>query len=390
MEKRRIVFHVDMDAFFSSVEQRDNPDLKGKPVIVGAKPGQRGVVSAASYEARGFGIHSAMPVSEAFRRCPQGVFISPRMDAYTRASKEVMAILSEFSPGIEQISVDEAFIDMSGSDRLFGPPYEAAKKISTEIKTSLKLTASIGIAPNKFLAKIASDINKPDNITQTPFDPEKIIEWLSPMPVGKIWGVGQKTREILHRNCVYKIGDLQGKSADVLEKKFGKYGASLYYLCRGIDERPVEMSGGAKSISREHTFHTDSSDREEWKKVLLTLSVDIARKARRNGMKGSTVVLSYRHSDFSRHSKRLPLPYPCDISKTIYEYGVKLLSRIEATSLRLIGIGICDFQREQQLDLFRQPEQIDTLQNAERAVDKIIQKFGEGSVSKGTQMESRD
>ena len=183
----RTILHIDMDAFFTSIEQRDNALYRGKPVIVGAKPGHRGVVAAASYEARKFGVHSAMPISEAFKKCPSGVFLLPRMDIYINESRQIMDILSSFSPLVEQVSVDEAFLDITGTEKLFGDPYKTAQKLSRTIKEQRKLTASIGIAPNKFLAKVASDLNKPDGITQVPFTQDEITQWLGPKPVGKIW-----------------------------------------------------------------------------------------------------------------------------------------------------------------------------------------------------------
>ena len=195
----RTILHIDMDAFFTSIEQRDDPRYKGKPVIVGAQPGHRGVVAAASYEARKFGVHSAMPISEAFKKCPNGVYLHPRMEAYSNESHHIMEILSSFSPALEQVSVDEAFLDITGTGKLFGDPLTTAQTIRGTIKEQRKLTASIGIAPNKFLAKVASDMNKPDGITIVPFDPDEITKWLGPKPVGKIWGSGKK-----RKNCYGK------------------------------------------------------------------------------------------------------------------------------------------------------------------------------------------
>jgi DNA polymerase-4 len=379
-----------MDAFFASIEQRDFPQYRDKPVIVGAKPGTRGVVCAASYEARRFGVRSAMPVKEAFRRCPQGIFVPPRGGVYSGVSKLVMEILVSFSPVIEKVSIDEAFIDMSGTQRLFGPPLETAQKISRAINEKLELTASIGIAPNKFLSKIASDFNKPDGITATPFDQQEIEKWLAPLAVGKLWGVGEKTQYALHCINIRTVYDLQQIELDFLVSRFGKQGESLYYLCRGIDERPVGEDESAKSISREFTFPSDCSDKEEWKSTLLALSQDVAQRARRKGVKGDTVVLCYRRPDFSRHSKRLKLPYPSDLSKVIYEHGVKILSGIEESSLRLIGIGITDFDADVQTDLFSAFPQTQALEASEKAVDKVIERFGKNCIRKGTQMKMRN
>ncbi len=386
---RRIVFHIDMDAFFASIEQRDFPHFKGKPVIVGAKPGTRGVVCAASYEARRFGVHSAMPVREAVSRCPHGIYVEPRMDVYSTVSKQIMEILREFSPKVEQISVDEAFLEMSGSERLFGPPETSAAMISRRIQVNQHLTASIGVAPNKFLAKIASDFKKPNGITITPWDQQEVEGWLAPLAVGRIWGVGKKSQEVFHRMGIRTVSDLQQLSFDFLLSHFGKQGSSLYYLCRGIDDRPVGEGDAAKSISREYTFNVDSSDKEEWKRVLLCLAEDVARRARRSGVKGSTIVLTYRRPDFSRHSKRSKLPCPSDLSKVIYENGLRLLEQINETCFRLIGIGITDFDEVAQTDLFGSSQQTVALEASEKAVDQVIARFGKTIIGKGTQIDRR-
>jgi DNA polymerase-4 len=383
---QRIIFHVDMDAFFTSVEQRDNPQYRGKPVIVGAQPGKRGVVSAASYEARKFGVHSAMPINEAYNRCPLGIFVTPRMGAYSEASQKIMEIFSLFSPDVEQISVDEAFIDMSGTEKLFGTPIEAAKKISDQIKTEQHLTASIGIAPNKFLSKIASDVHKPDGITIVPSDPEQIIQWLAPINVQKIWGVGKKSASILQSIGVTQIGDLQALSLEYLIQRFGKHGAALYYLCRGIDERPVAEDVDIKSISREHTFDVDSRSKEEWKRTLFLLCQDVAKRARHHGVKGSTVVLSWRRPDFSRHSRRMPLQLPTCAAKPLYEQILVLLDQLREPALRLIGVGITGLGCEFQTDLFSNQSGAETWEKSEHVLDDIKSRFGANSISKGLEI----
>ena len=348
----RIIFHIDMDAFFASIEQRDMPDYRGRPLIVGAKPGTRGVVSAASYEARKFGVRSAMPISEAVRRCPEGVFVRPRMDAYSKESGEVMRILESFSPTIEQVSVDEAFLDMTGTEKLFGPPVKAARAMAERINKERGLTASIGIAPNKFLAKIASDMEKPRGIVVAPFDAQAIEAWLAPMPVGRIWGVGKKTEAVLRPMGIVIIEDLQKLSVEYLVSRFGKQGRDLFALCRGIDDREVSSGEEMKSISREHTFNVDSRDREAWKRKIFELSQDVARQARAAEVKGGTVVLIYRKSDFSKHTKRKPLATSTNAAKFIYEAGLALLDGIEERALRLIGVGITGLDNDEQTDLF--------------------------------------
>ncbi len=384
---RKIIFHIDMDAFFASIEQRDNPQYKGKPLIVGAQPGMRGVVSTASYEARKYGIHSAMPINEAYSRCPHGIFITPRMDTYSCVSKEIMNIFGQYSPDVEQISVDEAFIDMTGTEKLFGTPLETARKISNQIKEEEHLTASIGIAPNKFLAKIASDINKPEGITLVPFEPNEIIEWLAPMSVQEIWGVGKKSASILMSIGVSIVKDLQALSLEYLSQRFGKQGVSLYYLSRGIDDRSVCEGEEIKSISREHTFNVDSKNRVEWEHALFLLSQDVARRARKNGVKGNTIVLCWRKPDFSRHSRRSSLHTSTCTAKVIYEHALKLLDQIKEPAFRLIGIGLTGLKSEFQTDLFSNQNGNDAWEKSEQVLDTIKAKFGTDSISKGLELQ---
>ncbi len=381
-----IIFHVDMDAFFASVEQRDNPRYRGKPLIVGAKPGNRGVVSTASYEARKFGIHSAMPINEAFRRCPQGIFTAPRMEAYEKVSSQIMEIFGQFSPQVEKISVDEAFIDMSGTEKLFGDPLNAAELISQKIKKQQGLTASIGIASSKFVAKIASDLNKPDGITCAPFDSERLQKWLAPLSLRRMWGVGSRSEEVFNRCSVNTIGDMQKLSMDYLCKRFGKQGVAFYYLCRGIDNRPVIQENSIKSISREHTFNADCFDRQEWEKTLHRLSQDVARQARDIGEKASTIFLTYRRPDFSRHTRRKSLLEPTNLAKTIYDTAISILEELDERCFRLIGVGVTGLAQQIQLNLFSAPDSSDPLETCERAVDKINARFGSEVIKKGLEV----
>lgn len=381
-----VIFHIDMDAFFTSVEQRDNPSYRGKPVIVGSQVGKRGVVSAASYEARTFGVHSAMPINEAYNRCPHGIFLLPRMDVYGSVSRSIMAIFRRFSPSIEQISVDEAFVDMTGTEKLFGKPREIAVAIKQAIYKEEHLTASIGIAPNKFLAKIASDMNKPDGITETPFERTAIIDWLAPMNVRKLWGVGKRSAEILMSIGVTEVRDLQMLSLDYLSSRFGKHGESLYYLCRGIDNRIVGDVDDIKSISREHTFNSDSSNRDEWKNTLYLLCQDVAEQARRNDVKGSTVVLTWRRPDFSRHSRRIPLVPPTNSSKIIFEHVLEILDKIQEKTVRLIGAGITNLENDQQIDLFANEHGAETWEKSEKVIDTLKDRFGDAIINKGREL----
>ncbi len=376
-----------MDAFFASIEQRDAPEYRGRPLIVGASPGMRGVVSAASYEARTFGIHSAMPIGEAVRRCPGGIFVRPRMEVYSRESEAVMTIIASFSPLVEQVSVDEAFLDMTGTERLLGTPLKAAKALAERIRCERSITASIGIAPNKFLAKVASDLHKPAGITMAPFDPPAIADWLASLPAGRIWGVGTRTCSILQKIGVVTIGDLQKLSLEFLIDRFGKQGEKLFSLCRGVDDRPLGALEGAKSISREHTFNVDSTDREVWKRMLFSLSQDVARRARRSGVKGRTVVLIYRRADFSRHSRRKPLAPPTSAARFIYEGTLELLDGVTDRALRLIGVGLADLDTGEQTDLFAGEQRGAVFEVVESAMDRIAARYGRSAIAKGREME---
>jgi DNA polymerase-4 len=327
-----------------------------------------------------------MPISEAVRRCPAGIFVRPRMEAYERDSQKVMGILEWFSPVLEQVSVDEAFLDMTGTEKLFGPPLQTARLITARIVRELGLTASIGIAPNKFLAKIASDLDKPKGITCAPFDRKEIAAWLAPMPVGRIWGIGKITGRVLDERGIVTIGDLQRCPETVLAGLFGRQGEAIYALCRGIDDRPVRDGGAAKSVSREHTFNVDSPDREAWKQVLFSLSQDVARRSRRMGVKGRTVVLVYRRTDFSRHSKRLPLAFPSNAAKFIYENAIVLLDEVKERALRLIGVGLTGLDGEIQTDLFASERTVAAIDKTETVVDAIAEKYGRTIIGKGREM----
>lgn len=385
----RTIFHVDMDAFFASIEQRDHPQYRGKPVIIGARPGGRGVVSTASYEARTFGIHSAMPIGEAYSRCPHGIFIQPRMRVYESVSRSIMDLFGRFSPSVEQVSVDEAFLDMSGTGRLLGTATEAARQLADAIRTGHRLTASIGIAPNKFCAKVASDINKPDGVTVCPSGADEVKAWLSPMPVCKIWGVGKKTSAILEGIGIESIGQLQRLPLHELAARFGKQGAALHYLAQGIDNRPVESGGPCKSISREHTFATDSRNREEWRSTLFSLTQDVARSARKAGVKGATVVLTWRRPDFSRHSRRMMMKQPTNVARFIFEAALHLLGGVDEKVFRLLGVGITGLETPLQTELFAGSTGQAEWEVSEMAVDALAERFGRTVITKGYETEGR-
>lgn len=375
-----------MDAFFASVEQRDNPALKGKPVVVGAMPGTRGVVAAASYEARKFGVRSAMPVSRAQQLCPKAIFVEPHFDAYSEASDTVMTILSEFTPMIEQVSVDEAYLDITGTEKLWGPPMAVAQAIRRRVKTETGLTISVGVAPNKFLAKLASDLNKPNGLTIAPFNEPDIIAWLAPMSVGRLFGVGKVTEEILSKQGIKTIADVQKLSLDRLVKTFGgEGGRSLYDLCRGRYDSPVSDLGESKSVSRENTFQHDTADIEILKSTLLSLSRDVARRARREGHAGTTVVFIYRGTDFTKHTRRTTFANPTNISRVIYDTVVELFaaSPICGKPVRLIGVGLTGFGEAVQTSLFETKSDSAALEASEKAIDTVVARFGKKAIFLG-------
>ena len=380
------IIHLDMDAFYPAVEVLDNPELKGKPVIVGGTR-ERGVVSSASYEARRFGVHSAQPMARAMRLCPQGVFLPSRMERYKEVSDEVFEIFFRFTPLVEPISIDEAFLDVTGSTRLFGPPVDIAKKIKHRVREETGLTVSAGIAPSKFIAKIASDLNKPDGLTVVP--PDRIRAFLDPLPIEKMWGVGKATREALIRLNIHTFKDLRQTPAQVLEKKFGKYGIKMHQLAMGVDERDVIVHHEAKSVGHEVTFSHDILDRGEAKEELLSLANRVARRMRRHGLSGKTITLKVKYNDFVQITRSATLPASTDDGPEIYANACRLS---EKTSLgqrpvRLLGISLSQLSHagsEGQMSLFNRDMADRKKKDLNTALDAVFDKFGEKSVRPGT------
>src|SRR5436190_23995976 len=273
MGAARTILHVDMDAFYAAVEQRDRPELKGKPVIVGADPkgGRgRGVVATASYEARAFGVSSAMPISQAWKRCPHGVYLHPDMDKYAAVSRQVMEVLGRFSDCIEPVSIDEAFLDVTGSRRAIGDGETVAARLKAAVRKETALTASVGVATTKLVAKVASDLRKPDGLVVVP--PGTEAEFLAPLPLRRLWGVGPQLGAALAEYGVVTIGDLAALPVDLLERRFGKVGGALHYRALGADEDPVGDRDAAKSVSHEHTFDVDTADSETIERTLLAMA----------------------------------------------------------------------------------------------------------------------
>lgn len=387
LEMERKILHLDMDAFYAAVEQLDNPAYRGKPVIVGGDPSRRGVVSTCSYEARKFGVHSAMPLQEAFRKCPQGIFLPVRGKRYAEVSRQIMSILAEYSPLVEPLSLDEAFLDLTGSEQIFGPAVEIGKTIVQRIQDEIGLTASVGLAPNKFLAKLGSDLRKPKGFVV--ITPENVLDMLEDLPVGKLWGVGKRTESILLEMGIETIGMLRRYPLEKLIERLGESGAHLYQLAHGRDDRPVITDEAAKSIGHEITFQTDTDDQEFLTGILLCLADQVARRLRQHQLKGRVITVKIRDQAFKTITRRTTLEQPTDFEETIYQEALGLASQAQWGSgkVRLLGITVSGFESSQtQLSLFDEPADpaIAQLEELHRTVDRLKNKFGEQAVTKGT------
>ncbi|MGB6930872.1 MAG: DNA polymerase IV, partial [Syntrophobacteria bacterium] len=385
----KAIIHLDMDAFYAAVEVLDNPDLQGKPVIVGGSK-ERGVVSSASYEARTFGVHSAQPIATAMRLCPQGIFRPVRMWRYKEISRQIFEIFKRFSPLVEPLSLDEAFVDVTGSTRLFGPPEEIAKKIKQQVVAETGLTASAGVAPTKFIAKIASDIQKPDGLTIVPEG--KVKEFLGPLPIEKLWGVGERTRKTLAHLGVETIGDLGRVPLELLDRKMGKHGLHLSLLAQGVDEREVETERQVKSIGHEETYREDILDMTMARRVLLSLATKVAKRLRGHGFVGKTVTLKVKYHDFVQITRSVTLQEPTDDGREIFQSCCDLLSKTEASKrpVRLFGISLSQLDladKERQLALFEQRRGAPKRKRLNRALDTISDKYGDEAIVPGTLLE---
>nr|WP_308892201.1 DNA polymerase IV [Desulfosporosinus sp. PR] len=377
----RKIIHVDMDAFYASVEQRDDPTLRAKPVVVGGRPNSRGVVSTASYEARKFGIHSAMPIAEAFRRCPQAIFLPVNARKYQEVSLQIREIFLTYTPLVEPLSLDEAFLDVTGSIKLFGPADTIALTIKQRIQQELNLTASVGVACNKFLAKLASDLQKPDGFVVV--SPERVREFLEPLPIERLWGVGKKTAEQLHKLNVKTVRDLRSLELGYLRQLFGVQGNQLYQLAQGIDDRPVESERIVKSIGRETTFELDIADRDVLETALLNLSLDVGRRLRKRALRAKTVTLKVRYDDFHTVSRSQTLLEAVDLDDIIYREACSLLKEVSLKQpLRLIGLTLHNLSAaaERQLSLFSEPQK--NSQALTEVIDLLKEKYGERSITR--------
>ncbi|MGB5746712.1 MAG: DNA polymerase IV [Desulfobacterales bacterium] len=381
-----MILHIDMDAFYASVEQLDNPWLKGKCVIVGGTS-NRGVVSASSYEARKFGVRSAMPIFQARQNCPDGVFVPPRMERYKEMSKKIMAILRKFSPQVEVVSIDEAYMDISGGQRMLGDPEMVAMAIKNEIKKTLGLTCSVGVAPGKFLAKVASDMDKPDGLTI--IRPQQVHHFIESLPVQKVPGVGQKTFLHLASMGIKTLGDVKKFPDKMLLDRLGKFGQRLIALASGQDHSTVTPWSPHKSISSEHTLGEDTRDKKLLHKYLLKQSEEVARQLRKANVKAKTITLKLKHADFKQYTRSKTIDTPTRSSETIYRHAAGLLDDYRLTQqIRLVGVGTSGFKsagRPVQLDLFDRVKESDqTWEKVDRTVETITRKFGRDAIKRGT------
>ena len=383
MTAERIVLHVDMDAFYASIEQVDNPELAGLPVLVGGT-GPRGVVAAASYEARKFGVHSAMPMSQALTRCPHAECVQPRFDRYKEISREIFAIFRRFTPLVEGLSLDEAFLDVSDSRTLFGDGRAIAREIKRLIKSETRLTASVGMAPNKLVAKIASDLDKPDGCRVV--SPDEVDRVLDPLPVRKLAGIGPKTALRLTEAGIHTLGELRVAPERLLEPVFGRYTSRMRDRAAGIDSRPVVPYRMEKSISAEETFEKDIADIAMLKSFVAQLSDRTATRLRAKELMAGKVWVKIRRADFRTVTRQCSMRPPGDETRNIQRLACKLLGdwldEHPGAALRLIGVGVSDISPAQQLTLFGE-EPRESAGAVDDAVDRIRQRFGDESLHRG-------
>ncbi len=382
-----MILHIDMDAFFASIEQRDNPDLRNKPIIV-AGNSKRSVVSTASYEARQFGIHSAMPVFQAKQRCPQVIIVPGNRHKYAAESKKIMGVISGFSPLVEQVSIDEAYVDIKGCEKLFGPPEAMAEKIRGAIFEEICLTCSIGIAPVKFLAKIASDMDKPNGITLIP--KHKMERFIAALPIAKVPGIGKQAMKKMAVLQILTLGDINKYDTRLLNKKFGKMGTRLYQLARGIDENRVETQYTRKSISSETTLSRDISDYKAASNILLALSQRVGRDLRKKKMICRNVSIKIKFSDFTQITRSKKTETLICSSAAIFNEALSLYKKvILKKKIRLLGVGVSHLRDQNtpvQMELLWHPGEKAKKQweSVDMAVDSIEEKFGSNMVKKAS------
>lgn len=405
-----MILHVDMDAFYASVEERDRPELAGHPLIVGGTPSGRGVVAAANYLVRQYGVHSAMPTATALRLCPHAIVLPVRMSDYAKISHQIRTIFFRYTPLVEPLSLDEAFLDVTGSERLFGqsekeitgvsldpmgnageeatPAERIARRLKREIQDETGLVASVGVAPNKFLAKIASDLEKPNGLVVVP--PDRVQAFLDPLPVGRLWGVGKVTGSALDRLKVRTILQLRQLPLDALRQQFGSQGEHFWRLAHGWDDRPVVPDREAKSLSHETTFMEDISDAEMLCAWLLDLAEQVGRRLRSQQQQSRTVHIKVRFADFRTITRSRTLPHPSDVTQEIWTAAREMLAEVLSTghrSVRLLGVGVSGFRSErlvQQMLFGAEDEGHAKQRKLDRVADAVRAKFGAAALARGS------
>lgn len=385
------ILHCDLDAFFASVEQLDNPLLCGKPVVVGGAKDARGVVSTCSYEAREFGIRSAMPAAQAYRLCPHAIFLPVNMSRYLELSKQVFSILSHYSPLMEVLSIDEAFLDISGCSRLFGSPKNIGRSIKQQVYSELGLKISVGISYNKFLAKLASDLDKPDGLRI--ITREEALALLRPLPISRIWGVGNKTQQILDKLGLKTIGDIQDLPPGWLEARIGSAGRLFWELARGIDERAIEADYERKSIGREETFPEDIKDISYLENLIAHFAAELGYKLRKAELKAATITIKLRYSNFKTITRRKSIP-PCNSDTIITEQAAELLHQSYAgrKALRLFGLSLSNLSPAalpEQGTLFTSGLTAEQA-NIDQLMDDIRERFGPQAITRGNLLPDKE
>ncbi len=386
--RRRSILHLDLDAFFASVEEILDPSIAGLPILVGGDPSQRGVVSSASYAAREFGVRSAMPMAEALRRCPQAVVRHGHHSQYGDYSRSVMAILSEYTPLLQPLSIDEAFLDVTGCQALFGPADALARRIQQRILSELRLPASLGVASNKLVAKVASDLAKPQGIRVVPLGQE--AGFLAPLHVERLWGIGVVTARRLHESGIHTIGQLAALPYAGMKALFGSAAAEIQQRALGIDESLVRAEHQRKSVSQEHTFARDVGDRDELRRALLGMSETVAAQLRAGGECARVVVLKMRFPDFSTITRQVTLDEPTDLAECLHVHASRLLDHEwrEGLRVRLLGVGVAGLVHARQLSLFPAPD--DRLGKLSQAVDGIRGKYGRDAIRRASLLRPDD